>query len=169
MHQIRQNARPTIRERREKREPKSERERDDRASPRRRAAQSSIERCDPARRTRTARRSMSGAIVRRATSALVDRDRRSSIAPLDRRSRSCTAPLVGAVRSSDERRDRRSRRSLARRGTIVPLSLIWALSSLSLSLSLSLFGSELKWKWGEKFISGLKVKFVVNQKSFSGK
>ena len=35
------------------------------------------------RRTRTARRSMSGAIVRREMSALVDRDRRSSIAPLD--------------------------------------------------------------------------------------
>ena len=100
----------------------------------RRSRRSSID--ERACRTRTARRSMSGAIVRQETSALVDRDHRSLIAPLDRRSRSCTAPLVGAVRSSDERRDRRSRRSSAWRGAIVPLSLIWA---LSLSLSLSLF------------------------------
>ena len=41
--------------------------------------------------------------------------------------------------------------------------------SLSLSLSLSLFGNALKWKWGEKIISGSKVKILVNRKSFSGK
>ena len=44
-----------------------------------------------------------------------------------RRARSSIAPLVGAVRSSDERRDLGSLFSLS-------LSLIWALSSLSLSL-----------------------------------
>ena len=41
--------------------------------------------------------------------------------------------------------------------------------SLSLSLSLSFSGSYLKWKWGEKMISGSKVKILVNRKSFSGK
>ena len=53
-----------------------------------------------ARRTRTARRSMSGAIVRRETSVLVDRDRRSSIAPLDRAIVNRAARRRGEVRSS---------------------------------------------------------------------
>ena len=95
---------------------------------------------------RVARRS--GAIVRRAVRStiaiapLVDRRavhvRRacSSIAPLDRRShrsiddraaRSTIAPLVGAVRSSDERRDLGSLLSLS-------LSDLGSLFSLSLSL-----------------------------------
>ena len=164
MHQIRQNARPTIRERREKRAQIREREGRSRlAAPTsgaivdravrstsalvRRLRRSSID--ERARRTRTARRSMSGAIVRWETSALVDRWSRRSIDDCDR-----------APRRSLTRCDRRTS------GAIVPLSLIWA---LSLSLSLSLSGSELKWKWGEKFISGSKVKFVVNRKSFSGK
>ena len=36
-----------------------------------------------------------------------------------------------------------------------------------LSLSLSFSGNALKWKWGEKIISGSKVKILVNRKSFS--
>ena len=113
MHQIRQNARPTIRERREKREPRSERERDDRASPRRRAARSSI---DERRDHPT-------------------RDERA------RWSRSCTAPLVGAAR-----RDLGS------------LSLIWALSSLSLFLSLF---PEVIWSEneGRKWFPGQRWKY----------
>ena len=157
MHQIRQNARPTIRERREKREERAqirERERDDRASPRWRAVRSTSTLVERAL-----------LVDRWAARSSNERRVRSSIAALDRRSRSCTA-----VRSSDERRDRRSCRSSAWRGAIVPLSLWSGLSLLSsLSLSLSFSGSELKWKWGEKFISGSKVKFVVNRKSFSGK
>ena len=39
----------------------------------------------------------------------------------------------------------------------------------TLSLSLSLSGNTLKWKWGEKIISGSKVKILVNRKSFSEK
>ena len=88
---------------------------------------------------------------------------RSSIAPLDRRLRlaiSSIAPLVGAVRSSDERHDLGSLASLS-----LSLSDLGSLFSLSLSFS----GSYLKWKWEEKLISGSKVKILVNQKSFSGK
>ena len=60
-------------------------------------------------------------------------------------------------------RSRRSSRSSARcdrrtSGAIWPLS-----------LSLSLFGNDLKWKWGCKIIFGSKVKILVNRKPFSGK
>ena len=75
-------------------------------------------------------------------------------------------------------RSRRSRSSIALHDRTS--GAIWALSSLSLSLSdlgslfslslsLSLSWSYLKWKWGEKMISGSKVKILVNRKSFSGK
>ena len=90
MHQIRQNARPTIRERREKREPRSERERGTIAPHRadeRRDRRSSGAIDERARQTHTARRSMSGAIVRRETSALVDRAARSTIAIMHRAAR----------------------------------------------------------------------------------
>ena len=85
MHQIRQNARPTIRERREKREPRSERESLDRAArptiaPRRSQSRPSD--------NRIARRSTSGALPTsgaRPTSGvivIVDRAaRRTSVLP----------------------------------------------------------------------------------------
>ena len=79
------------------------------------------------------------AIVRRETSALVDRAARSTIAIVHHAAR---------------------RRGAARSGL--------SLSDLG-SLSLSLFGSDLKWKWGGKMISRLKVKILVNQKSFFGR
>ena len=97
--------------------------------------------------------------ARRSRCSIDDRAARSR---RSRRTISSIAPLVGAVRSSDERRDLGSLFSLS-------LSLIWALSSLSLFLSLSFSGSYLKWKWGEKMIFGSKVKILVNRKSFSGK
>ena len=80
-------------------------------------------------------RPMSGA---RPTSALVDRDRRShsSIAPLDRRSHraiSSIAIVDHAARSTIAPRD------LIDRNRRLTSGAIWALSSLSLSLSLSLF------------------------------
>ena len=162
MHQIRQNTRPTIRERRGKREP--------------RVARSSIERCD--RRAR----SSDNRAARRSTSALVGRvplvDRWAARSSNERRAHSSIAIVDCRSRRSIDDRDRASRRSSARcdrrtSGAIVgaarcdrpSLSDLGSLFSLSLSLS----GSELKWKWGEKFISGSKVKFVVNRKSFFGK
>ena len=172
MHQIRQNARPTIRERREKREPRSKTERDDRASPHRRAVRSSNrtdERRDrrssgaitpPSddhaavgqsrnssiddrdRRTRTARRSMSGAIVRRETSAIVDRRSRRSIDDRDR-----------APRRSSTRCDRRMSsaivdRAARRRGEARSSLSLWSGLSLLSSLSLSLF-PEVNWSENE--------------------
>ena len=76
-----------------------------------------------ARRTHTACRSTSGAIVRRALSSIDERRAHSSI-----------APLIGMVRSSDERCDRQS--VLSNLGSLfsLSLSLIWVLSSLSLTL-----------------------------------
>ena len=124
MHKIRQNARPTIRERREKREPRSERERDDRASPRRRAV--------------------------RSTSALVRRSRRSSDAhrsPIDeRRDRPTRDERARRLRSSIV--DRAAQSTIAivhhaarRRGEARSSLSLWSGLSLlsSLSLSLSLF------------------------------
>ena len=107
----------------------------------------------------------------RSTSALVDRAARSTIVIDDCLGRSTIAPrdLVDC--------DCRLRRSLARCDRWRS-GVIWALSSLSLSLwsglsllslSLSFSRSYLKWKWGEKLISGSKVKILVNRKSFSGK
>ena len=127
MHQIRQNARPTIRERREKRAQIREREGRSRL-----AAPTSGAIVDRAVRSRSAlvwrsRRSSdahrSSIDERRNHPTRDERARRALIAPLDRRLRSCTAPLVDAVRSSDERRDRPS------------LSDLGSLFSLSLSLS----------------------------------
>ena len=92
---------------------------------------------------------------------------RSSI---DERSCRTIAPLVNRWAHSsdahrlsiDERCDRpmsvlneRRVRSSARRD----------LGSL-FSLSLSFSENDLKWKWGEKIISGSKVKILVNRKSF---
>ena len=88
---------------------------------------------------------------------------------------SLIAPTSG-VRPTSVLVNRAVRSTIARRGAIIGvtarsglslLSLIWALSSLSLSLSFS--GSYLKWKWGERLIFGSKVKILVNRKSFSGK
>ena len=105
------------------------------------------------------------------------RSRRSSIdercdRPNDRtarshRSRSSIVPLVGTVRSSDERRDRQS--EIFDLGSLFSHSLSDLGSLFSLSLSLSFSGNELKWKWGWKIISGSKVKISVNRKLFSGK
>ena len=95
-----------------------------------------------------------GAIALRSSRSL-------SMATIDDRDRQ--------ARSLDDCTAHRSRRwSIDERAcrTIAPLvdrcSPIWALSSLSLSsdlgsLSLSLSGNELKWKWGCKFISGSKA------------
>ena len=88
------------------------------------------------------------------------------------------------VRSSDDRAARRSRYDCPTRDEHAHWSTIAivhraarrrgaARSGLSLSdlgsLSLSLSGSDLKWKWGGKMISRLKVKILVNQKSFFGR
>ena len=89
-----------------------------------------------------------GAIVRRAARStiaiapLVGRLHRSLIAPLVGRSRSSIRPLIGTVRSSDERCDRRS--VLSDLGSIFSLSPIWALSTLSLSLFPEMNWSENK-------------------------
>ena len=82
---------------------------------------------------------------------MVDRDLRG-----DRRT---GAREIGAAWSSESAGDRR---------------IDWTVSSplarvRSLSLSLSFSGNALKWKWGEKIISGSKVKILVNRKSFSEK
>ena len=84
----------------------------------------------------------------------------SSIALRDLVDRDCR------LRRSSARCDRRRSGAIWALSSL-SLSLIWALSSLSLSLSFS--RSYLKWKWGEKLISGSKVKILVNRKSFFGK
>ena len=72
---------------------------------------------------------------------------------VDRAARWSTSALTIAIDEGrdwparDERPDRR--RSLF----FLSLSPIWALSFLSPSLSFSLSGNELKWKWERKFIS----------------
>ena len=89
---------------------------------------------------------------------LVERLRRSSDAHARR------------SRCSSARCDRRTSgvdRATRRRSAIWALSLWSGLSLLSHPLSLSFSGNDLKWKWGEKIISGSKVKILVNRKSFS--
>ena len=70
---------------------------------------------------------------------------------------------INAAWSSESTGDRRTDCSVSS-----PLTRARSLS-LSISLSLSFSGNALKWKWGEKIISGSKVKILVNRKSFSGK
>ena len=145
MHQIRQNARPTIRERREKREPRSERERDDRASPRRRAARSTI--APLVRRSHRANERRGAwsrsSIERRDQRSMIAIDECARLLSDDRaahRSTSGARPTSAlvdrrAARSSDERAHRSHRsiddRAARRRGE--------ARSSLSLSDLGSLF------------------------------
>ena len=152
MHQIRQNARPMIRERRESPDQRERgtiapRRADERRD--RRSSGAIDERARPMSAPLVDRRARSSDAHRSSINERRDRPTRDERAC---RSRSCTAPLIGAMRSSDEQRDRRSRHSSARRGAIVPLSLIWALSSLSslLSLSLSLsLSPEVNWSENE--------------------
>ena len=136
MHQIRQNARPTSV---------------------RRAARLTIAIAplvDPracSSDDRVARRSTSDAIVRRARSSIDERRARSLIAIVDRAARSTIAIM---------------HRAACRRGALVDvmrrdlgsLSLIWALSSLSLSLSLF---SEVIWSEneGRKWFPGQRWKY----------
>ena len=127
MHQIWQNARPTIRERREKREPRSERERDDRASPHRRAARSTS--ALVGRAPLVDRWTARSSDERRARSSIVDRAARSTIAIVHRAARWRGAIVGRAARSS--------------LSLWSGLSLLFSLFSLSLSLSLSL--SFRKW------------------------
>ena len=96
------------------------------------------ERCNRTARSRRSRRS---SIYERC-------DRPNDRTARSHRSRSSIAPLVGTVRSSDERRDRRS--EISDLGSLFSHSLcdLGSLFSLSLSLSLSLSINELKWKWG---------------------
>ena len=167
MHQIRQNARPTIREKREKRAQIREREGRSRlAAPtsgaivalRRRAAWSSIERCDRRARSSDAHRSSidercdcptSALVDQRETSALVDRDRRSR-----RSSARCDRWTSGAiVDRAAHRRGAIVDRTARRRGA--------ARSGLSLlSLSLSLF-PEVIWSEneGRKWFPGQRWKY----------
>ena len=98
---------------------------------------------------------------------------RLSIAPLDRRSHNVISSIAIVHRATRRHGAIVGRAAWSSIAPLVgaaqldlgSLSLIWALSSLSFSFS----GSDLKWKWGEKMISGSKMKILVNRKSFSGK
>ena len=171
MHQIRQKKQNTAKENESNPVEEKMRSRGEGNIERRRgrcdrSTSGAIDDCD-----RATRPSTSGA---RPTSALVDRAARSTISPRDLIDRTARSTIASRDLIDRNRRLCHSSAQCDRQTS----GAIWALSSLSLSLSdlgslfslsLSFSGNDLKWKWGWKIISGSKVKILVNRKSFSGK